>query len=1477
MLGPMLRLTGTCREPVDVERTLADIARRLDALVRLAPMRDPKDEVNEKQPSQELEQPVHSIDSQVQNEAPSTAVVKVATLETKAATEPEQIPLQPYVWSPPSVWRIEAIADGADELSLMRVETARALADLGHSVVAPSSSSRTDTTALFSSPLPAAGAIDSSTILVGQDSEESGYPVDWIDRFNDRLRGVACATGHARKALVDHGLEAPVALMGFGVDHWERMLASADYRAPGKGFRFLHVSSCDVSKGVDLLLESFGRVFGREDDVCLILKPSGVLPQSVADLLDRLRSSDPGFPSVTVIEDDLDDAELKALYQQCHAFVAASRAEGFALPVAKALLSGLPVVTTAWGGHREYCDRSNSWLVDYRFRWARVTNDLIASVWAEPTANSLDDALWTAYQAAPEERFAKSWSGRQNLIERFTWKAAALRLAAFAEATKTAAGVRARKSRVGWITTWNVRCGIATHVEHLLSLVPSDEYVVFACRQGPQIRPDKSNCLRVWNSGKEANGLDEITRHLTFWSVNALVIQFNYGFFNHRELNAFIESVLAKGIVVIIELHSTIDPQGDADNFRLRDFLGAMLKCHRVLVHAPSDMDRLKQLGLVDNVMLMPPGILNTGRHLTASPRNGAGPLLASFGFCLPNKGLLELVEAVALLKNEGTAVRLLMLNAEHSDPISAPMVAKIKAAIHRFGLENDVEFETKFLDDEACLARLSEAYLLVNPYQQNGESASGSVRYGLASGAPVTVTPLPIFDDLGDAVFRMPGTSPAQIALGIRSALAHLKENSETARRIRNCAQRLVHEYDFTRQGARLIRVARALSQESGASNFDSAHRIARGVFLNTAKASCSIYESGRMVYSCIKDSGFYDLDYLSLDMIDVPVLAAEGKIRRLDGFQSRESDDAVSYDFWILNWHFITMAPHLGPESIQRLPGLKFSIVLELEPGNPLKLVPADVFDGYIALDPSTPQTEKIFPFPRPLEGIPNTASHSVADVPVIGSFGFGTPGKGFELLVEAVNREFDRAVVRVNIPRGTYTTGCDGIHGQDYAKYLASLCRRIAKPGIDVVFTHDFMSPDELVAWCAANDLNCFMYTRRQAGLSATTDQAILSGRPLLTVSNDTFRHIQRYIPPYPVIGLREAIETTATSVRKLQHDWSRISFSKTFHRMLARFGLITLRTADRFASESCQDHRKTILVASLNRSRGEDILDYPRRLADCLGRTGKYDIRRVSCNDLPDFEEQVAKLQPVASGAVLLGIAPTQCKDAARALKSLGGPSIILVDEVERKSTHYRPTDEDVFFIPRRPIVPYFTAGGGLREGPPGIWLIGFGAPKSNLEEVVARIARELPEAAVFLESPNRTRMSDLESRVGSLHERIPLGVRVSIASLPHTGSEMIAALAGDRLIIFYNDPERTDELESLCCLAMTTERSVAFTRVAPFRHFVEAATYVEDLAIPEIMSLGMAAQIKLCYEFGEGQLYAMMDRALSDPRGIGPAS
>ena len=626
---------------------------------------------------------------------------------------------------------------------------------------------------------------------------------------------------------------------------------------------------------------------------------------------------------------------------------------------------------------------------------------------------------------------------------------------------------------------------------------------------------------------------------------------------------------------------------------------------------------------------------------------------------------------------------------------------------------------------------------------------------------------------------------------------------------------------------------------------------RIPRGLFLNTAKANCSIFESGRMVYECIRLSERYTLDYLTLDMFDTQVFAEKGIIRLTNGIADSEAYPA-DYDFWVFNWHFITMAPMIPVHVPRILPGVKFAVVLELAPGDPLTLISSDAFDGYIALEPNLKRTASIFPFPRPLEGEPRRPAKSTDPrrPPIIGSFGFGTPGKGFELLVEAVNREFEQATVRVNIPPGTYTANT--IQAGEYAAHIERVCRQIAKPGVEVEFTRNFLAPEEVIDWCGGNDLNCFMYTRKQPGLSATTDQAILSGRPLLTLGNDTFRHIHPYIPPYPEISLKAAMATTTEAVLRMQREWAKDRFRQTFEEMLASFGVLS-RGAVAPTVELPTERAMRVLHADMSGRYRNDVLEYASRLHDALSRTGNWEVLTAPLGDADDLR---AVSRVVAPDIVILSsVDAAEPAALADAVKGLDCPKLVVTERVADWSTG------SFAVIQRRPIIPFFTVLVGLREGPPTIWLIGFGDPASSLEQAINKIALDLPAATILVEAPAAQRDS-IATRLDALSPKLvdKPGIRIRLEPLPVIGVQVINNVAAASLIVVHSDPARTHEIESYASLCIITERSVVFARGAAGA-FAERAVFFEDHSVSALIELGIGAQIKLLADMGEWQVAA----------------
>jgi hypothetical protein len=180
-----------------------------------------------------------------------------------------------------------------------------------------------------------------------------------------------------------------------------------------------------------------------------------------------------------------------------------------------------------------------------------------------------------------------------------------------------------------------------------------------------------------------------------------------------------------------------------------------------------------------------------------------------------------------------------------------------------------------------------------------------------------------------------------------------------------------------------------------------------------------------------------------------------------------------------------------------------------------------------------------------PRPIEPY-NPEPRPTREIPVIGSFGFATAGKRFDLIIDQVNREYNEAIIRFNIPEATYVPSTAHT---DLAESLKQLARR----GIDLQITHDYLTKQELIEWCAYNDLNVFFYYRNMTGLAAVTDQAISAQRPLLVTEDYTFRHIHAYMEPYPKLSMKKAL-TCHEPVQRMYEDWHPAQFAKKFEVIL-----------------------------------------------------------------------------------------------------------------------------------------------------------------------------------------------------------------------------------------------------------------------------------------------------------------------------------
>ncbi|KJS09228.1 MAG: hypothetical protein VR73_03075 [Gammaproteobacteria bacterium BRH_c0] len=609
--------------------------------------------------------------------------------------------------------------------------------------------------------------------------EESVMPPATVRQFNYHAHLVTTMSDWVSKTLIDNGITSPVVTCGIGADQILRHQPDyADQPDLGQGLRFLHISSGFPRKGIDSLLDAYGAIFCGDDKVSLVIKTFANPHQNVEQQLQQWRGHHNNPPTVVVIEQDISAGAIRALLESCHVLVAPSRGEGFGLPLAEAMLLNIPVITTAGGGQTDFCSDQTAWLIDYDFFPAQSHMSLSGSVWHEPHRDQLSALLKAFYGAHRQERWdefvqQRVSAAREMIQSRFTWQHVADRTRRAIQVLDLLPPTLSTPRR-GCVTTWNTRCGIAGYSQLLLHPALEDCWIL-ASESSAITGEDSDRVRRCWTSGQH-DDLEQLFEQIVQLELEQVLIQFNFSLFRLDALANLLEQLHQRQIQTFITLHSSADVWWDRDFMTLRRIQPQLAACTRLLVHTLTDLNRLKNMGLVANTTLFPHGVMPA--LASKLPAQQAQPdladktVIASYGFLLPNKGLPELIQAFAALAQSDDNLHLLLVNSLYPITASDEEKARCDALIDQLGIGEHLTMITAYLEDEESLAWLQKADVIVFPYQRSNESSSAAVRWGLATGRPVLCTPLAIFDDVAAVVDFTPGIRADQIAAGISRVL---------------------------------------------------------------------------------------------------------------------------------------------------------------------------------------------------------------------------------------------------------------------------------------------------------------------------------------------------------------------------------------------------------------------------------------------------------------------------------------------------------------------------------------------------------------------------------------------------------------------------------------------------------------------------------------------------------------------------------
>lgn len=649
--------------------------------------------------------------------------------------------------------------------------------------------------------------------------EETGVPAETVRWIEDHVDGVIVTSRHVRKILQDNGVTVPIAVSGLGVDHIDPLpTARAGEAGPkhDESFSFLHVSSGLARKGISSLIDAFHQEFSARDDVCLRIKVPPDASDAVYQALESATAHGVRPSRIEILARDMTDADLAGLYASSSAAIFPTFAEGFGLPIAEAMYWGLPVIATGWSGHLDFCDRTTARLVDYRFAPSASHLGLTNSVWAEPDIADLRRAMRELYSSRllhPDRRTSR---GKALVEQDSRWTMVASRVTRVLPDMIQSTGAQP-PLRTGWLTTFGSNCGIANYSRRLLRHWP-DAVTVFATSdcQPPDAEMGRHKIMPIWDSASAGDGLGKVGRYCDRRFMEVLIVQFGFGLFASEQLFELVSRARKNGLAVVCEMHATNAPLDAQGNIELKKFAPVLHKCDRVIVHTVNDLNNLKDIGVVDNAVLIAHPVPQLRCADALQEDTGTdGLLISSYGFALPHKGLVALIEAVALLRHRGLAVSLELNCARHNSHESNAVISAIEARIEELALGAHVTCCFELLSENEVAQRLSRSSLIVFPYLESQESASGAVRDAMALGRPIAVSGAQIFNDVADVLYVISSDHAEAVAEGIERCLSSIAARDDDYQRVMTGMARWSHQHAFPAVAARMAAISRAVSRD--------------------------------------------------------------------------------------------------------------------------------------------------------------------------------------------------------------------------------------------------------------------------------------------------------------------------------------------------------------------------------------------------------------------------------------------------------------------------------------------------------------------------------------------------------------------------------------------------------------------------------------------------------------------------------------
>ena len=585
--------------------------------------------------------------------------------------------------------------------------------------------------------------------------EESRIPQRTIEILNSKYKGILVSTFFIKKILIDHGCYTPVKVADIPLKTPPEPSVLQENSEQKREIKLFHISSCLPRKGADVLLRAFNEACKKAKfELSLTIKSFPNPHNSVTEQIELLVDKKYRDKIRVILNEDLTALDVANLYEQCDIVVLPTRGEGLNMPAIEGVHYKKPIISTDYSGQCEFLDDSCEF-IGYKFAPAVTHFNLNYSFWAEPSVKDLGEKIIKVSEQILQNRAPDIKPLKHKVDEMMFGEKNTLNFISSISHLKSFKN-EPSELKIAYFSTYNAVCGIAEYSKYLTDELMRAGAKLEIYTWSEQKRAKESNLskendeIKVFEIEREKllSGLET--------DANIIWLQHHFTFFEIDEkLKSDVAALKSQGKICFITLHATKQilnyPRQTQQNWH-----DTLFEFDRVFVHSIDDLNTLRLLGLTDNVTLVPHGTQNLTHEQSKRKEANDKFTIGFFGLLFAHKNLPVMLQAFAKF-SQNTDARLIIISPVANADSEAEL-QRCRKLCEKLNLDEKVEWNTEFLPIEEVNKKLSDCDVIVLPYGQTDEGASGAARIALSACKNVIVTPSRIFSEMKNVTIKTDG-----------------------------------------------------------------------------------------------------------------------------------------------------------------------------------------------------------------------------------------------------------------------------------------------------------------------------------------------------------------------------------------------------------------------------------------------------------------------------------------------------------------------------------------------------------------------------------------------------------------------------------------------------------------------------------------------------------------------------------------------